>query len=73
MGHAAQHHPVPVPFFPEVHEDVTKSWKALFTASSTFTALDSGTAKGYKFLAVLAANGCKFLAALATKAYSATG
>lgn len=52
MGHAAQHRPALVPFFP-VHEEVTKSWKAHFTvrshfaASSTLTTPDGEAAKGY--------------------------
>ncbi len=43
----------PVPFFPEVHEEVTKSWTAPFSArsrsgpSSSLTTLDGGAAKGY--------------------------
>ena len=43
----------PVPFFPEVHEEVTKSWTAPFTArsrsspSSILTTLDGGAARGY--------------------------
>lgn len=43
----------PVPFFPEVHEELMKSWKAPFTAranftsSSTHTTLNGGTARGY--------------------------
>lgn len=43
----------PVPFFTEVHEELTKLWRAPFTAwshftsSSTLTALDSGMARGY--------------------------
>ena len=43
----------PVPFFPEVHEELTKSWKAPFSArtrlsgSSSLTTLDGGPAKGY--------------------------
>ncbi len=45
--------PPPVPFFPEVHEEVTKSWTAPFSArsrsgpSSSLTTLDGGAAKGY--------------------------
>ncbi len=43
----------PVPFFPEVHEELTRSWKAPFTArnkscgSSPLTTLDGGAALGY--------------------------
>ncbi len=45
--------PPPVPFFPEVHEELTRSWKAPFTArnkscsSSALTTLDGGAALGY--------------------------
>ncbi len=45
--------PPPVPFFPEVHEEVTKSWRAPFSArnkpsaSSVLTTLDGGAAQGY--------------------------
>ncbi len=45
--------PPPVPFFPEVHEEVTRSWKAPFSArsrpsaSSVLTTLDGGAAQGY--------------------------
>ncbi len=41
-------------FFPEVHEELTRSWKAPFTArnkscgSSALTTLDGGAALGYK-------------------------
>ncbi len=46
-------HPAPVPFFPEVHEELTSSWMAPFTArsrssaSSVLTTLDGGVARGY--------------------------
>ncbi len=52
-GHAGSQHPPPVPFFPEVHEELTSSWKAPFTArnksfgSSPLTTLDGGAALGY--------------------------
>ncbi len=42
-----------MPFFPEVHEELTRSWKAPFTArnkpcgSSPLTTLDGGAALGY--------------------------
>ncbi len=45
--------PPPVPFFPEVHEELTRSWKAPFTArnkscgSSPLNTLDGGAALGY--------------------------
>ncbi|KAI2662475.1 GTPase Der [Labeo rohita] len=43
----------PVPFFPEVHEELTKSWKAPLSARSRYanspslTTLDGGPARGY--------------------------
>ncbi len=43
----------PVPFFPEVHEELTSLWMAPFTArsrssaSSVLTTLDGGVARGY--------------------------
>ncbi|XP_059355259.1 uncharacterized protein LOC132092841 [Carassius carassius] len=52
-GHGSQHRSAPVPFFPEVHEEVTKSWTAPFMArsrsspSSILTTLDGGAARGY--------------------------
>ncbi|XDV35948.1 hypothetical protein PO909_005810 [Leuciscus waleckii] len=45
--------PTLVPFVPEVHEELTKLWKApftaraLFTSSSTLTTPDGGVARGY--------------------------
>ncbi len=50
---AARRQLPPVPFFPEVHEEVTRSWRAPFSArnrassSSILTALDVGAAKRY--------------------------
>ncbi len=52
-GRGTQPRPIPVPFFPEVHEELTKSWMAPFTArsrssvSSVLTTLDGGAARGY--------------------------
>ncbi|KAL0195456.1 hypothetical protein M9458_009028, partial [Cirrhinus mrigala] len=42
----------PAPFFPEVHEKLTKTWRAPYTArsrlsSSLLTTLDGGAARGY--------------------------
>ncbi|KAI2661120.1 ORF V: Enzymatic polyprotein [Labeo rohita] len=43
----------PVPFFPEVHEELTRSWKAPLSARSRYanspslTTLDGGPARGY--------------------------
>ncbi len=52
-GRGSQPRPAPVPFFPEVHEELTSSWMALFTArshssaSSVLTTLDGGVDRGY--------------------------
>ncbi len=52
-GRAGFQRPPPVPFFPELHEELTRSWKAPFTArnkpcgSSPLTTLDGGAALGY--------------------------
>ncbi len=35
-GHAGSQRPPPVPFFPEVHEELTRSWKAHFTARNKY-------------------------------------
>ncbi len=51
-GRDSQPRSTPVPFFPEVHEELTKSWMAPFTArsrtsaSSVLTTLDGGAARG---------------------------
>ncbi len=54
LGSQAEHRQPPaVPFFPEVHEEVTRSWRAPFSArnwpsaSSVLTTLDGGAAQGY--------------------------
>ncbi len=53
VGRGSQPRPAPVPFFPEVHEELTSSWMAPFTArsrssaSSVLTTLDGGVARGY--------------------------
>ncbi len=50
-GRGSQPRPAPVPFFPEVHEELTSSWMAPFTArsrssaSSVLTTLDGGVAR----------------------------
>ncbi|XP_026111235.1 fibrillin-2-like [Carassius auratus] len=55
-GSLCQRVPALVPFFPEVHEDLTRSWMAPFaarnrsTGSSSFTTLDGGA--GLTFLVV---------------------
>ncbi len=47
-GRGSQPRPAPMPFFPEVHEELTKSWMAHFTArspssaSSILTTLNGG-------------------------------
>ncbi len=52
-GRGSQPRPAPVPFFPEVHEELTSSWMAPFTArsrssaSSVLTTLDGWVARGY--------------------------
>ncbi len=52
-GRGSQPRPAPVPFFPEVHEELTSLWMAPFTArspssaSSVLTTLDGGVARGY--------------------------
>ncbi len=51
-GRGSQPHSTPVPFFPEVHEELMKSWMAPFMArsrssASILTTLDSGAARGY--------------------------
>ncbi len=52
-GRGSQQRPAPVPFFPEVHEELTNSWMAPFTArsrssaSSILTTLDGRVARGY--------------------------
>ncbi len=52
-GCGSQPRSAPVPFFPEVHEELTKSWMAPFTArshssvSSVLTTLDGGAARVY--------------------------
>ncbi len=53
VARAGSQRSAPVPFFPEVHEEVTKSSTAPFSArsrsgpSSSLTTLDGGVAKGY--------------------------
>ncbi len=52
-GRGSQPRSAPVPFFPEVHEELTESWMAPFTArshssvSSVLTTLDGRAARGY--------------------------
>ncbi len=53
MAQADRHQPPPVPFSPEVHEEVNRSWRAPFSArnrastSSVLTTLDGGAAQDY--------------------------
>ncbi len=85
-GRVSQLRPAPVPFFPEVHEELTSSWMAPFTArsrssaSSVLTTLDGGVARGHlcprnaatwRNRPRLPSKACKLTAALAAKAYSA--
>ncbi len=52
-GRGSQPRLAPVPFFPEMHEELTRSWIAPFTArspssaSSILTTLDGGVVRGY--------------------------
>ncbi len=52
-GCSSQPRSAPVPFFPEVHEELTKSWTPPFTSRScsspspVLTTLDGGAARGY--------------------------
>ncbi|XDV41219.1 hypothetical protein PO909_010117, partial [Leuciscus waleckii] len=53
-GRAGSQPAAPVPFFPEVHGELTRSWTAPFTAgsdlvsSSPLTTLEGGAVKGYE-------------------------
>ncbi|XP_073678289.1 uncharacterized protein [Garra rufa] len=53
VARAGSQRPTPVPFFPEVHEELTRTWTAPFTArnrssgTSSLTTLDGGPARGY--------------------------
>ncbi len=59
-GRGSQPRSAPVPFFPEVDEELTKSWMAPFTAksrssiSSVLTTLDGGACKLTAALAIRA-------------------
>ncbi|KAL0181257.1 hypothetical protein M9458_023663, partial [Cirrhinus mrigala] len=61
-GHAppgSQEHRAGVPFFPEVHEELTKMWGAPYTAcprqgSSLLTTLDGGAARGVRLRCIFA-------------------
>ena len=63
VARAGSQRPAPVPFFPEVHDELTKSWTAPFTArnrpvgSSSLTTLDGGAAKGYSVISPSGAGG----------------
>ena len=52
-GRAGSQCAAPVPFFPEVHEELSRTWKAPYSArsrssgSSPLATLDGGAAKGY--------------------------
>ncbi len=53
VARAGSQGPTPVPFFPEVHDELTGTWTAPFTArnrssgSSSLATLDGGAARGY--------------------------
>ncbi len=53
VARAGSHGPTSVPFFPEVHDELTGTWTAPFTArnrsggSSSLATLDGGAARGY--------------------------
>ncbi len=53
VARAGSQGPTPVPFFPEVHDELTETWTAPFTArnrssgSSSLATLDGGAAWGY--------------------------
>ncbi len=53
VARAGSQGPTPVPFFPEVHDELTGTWTASFTArnrssgSSSLATLDGGAARGY--------------------------
>ncbi len=53
MACAGSQGPTPVPFFPEVHDELTGTWTAPFTArnrysgSTSLATLDGGAARGY--------------------------
>ncbi len=53
VARAVSQGPTPVPFFPEVHDELTGTWMAPFTArnrssgSSSLATLDGGAARGY--------------------------
>ncbi len=53
VARAGSQGPIPVPFFPEVHDELTGTWTAPFTArnrssgSSSLATLDGGAARGY--------------------------
>ncbi len=79
-AHSSQPCSAPVPFFPEVHEELTKSWMAPFMARSSssvpsvLATLDGGAARGYAEVAqverAIAGHLCPRNEA---KAYSAMG
>ena len=56
VARAGFQRPTLVPFFPEVHDELTRSWMAPFTArnwlvgSSSLTTLDGSAAKGYSVI-----------------------
>ncbi|KAI2657031.1 hypothetical protein H4Q32_021090 [Labeo rohita] len=63
-----------LPFFPEVHEELVRTWRAPHSSrprlsSSPLTSLDGGAARGYEAVP----QACKLSSALAGRAYHAAG
>ncbi len=80
VGCGSQPRSAPVPFFPKVHEELTKSWMALFTARNHSSAsipfvvhLCPRNAATWRNRPRLPSKACKLTAALVAKAYSAAG
>ncbi len=87
-GHGSQPCSAPVPFFPEMQEELTTSWMAPFTARSRSSVSSVLTTQVDRVVAVhlclrnattwrnrphLPTKACKLTAALVAKAYSAAG
>ncbi|XP_051565130.1 uncharacterized protein LOC127447349 [Myxocyprinus asiaticus] len=75
--------PAPIPFFPEVHEELTRLWEAPFTARSqsfsspALATLDGRAARGYSVTwrghPRLPSRACRFMSSLTARAYGAAG
>ncbi|KAI2645907.1 Papilin [Labeo rohita] len=61
----------PVPFFLEVHEELTKMWKAPYSGVAVHLCLQN--AATWRNRPCLPSKACKLLSSLAAKAYSAAG